>query len=453
MATVTNLSDYPWVEVNRKGNVFILPELLAEWMRNEYHVKVSENGKVYLYDDGIFRRYEYQELMGKIKEHIPYEDRKMKDVDTVYRELTTDRSSVKLCEFNAREDLVAFEDGVLNIRTMELLPHSPDYLLTRKLPCKYVKDASLTNAPIFSKFLDDLQRNDPQAIDFILEYMGAIFSNVFGWRYKKMLLLVGPGGSGKSKLRELIVSILGKEHSLSIDLRNLVARFGTYGLMGKRLGGSGDVASVDLEEISVLKDLTGGDDLFAEPKGKDGTSYRYDGFLFFVSNHLPYFRGDRGQHIYQRFQIVRCEQPVPEDQRDPHLLDKMLAEKETIINVCIAHFIGTVHRGYRFIDTEFMQCERDNYQIANNSLFTFVSSCCSRGGSTKRSMFNSIYRLWCDDNNIRGERPKDIGAQMEEQFKMAAKKTDGGIFNYPLTINDEVMMEYADRASDKPRRR
>lgn len=446
-----NLSEYPWIAITRKG-VEVIPQELAEWMRGTYHSKVADNGNVYLYDEDIFQRYDYQELMGVIKEHIPYEYRKIQDVKAVYQELTTDRCSVRLSEFNAREDLVAFEDGVLNVTTMELLPHSPNYLFTRKLPCKYNRDVTLEQAPVFSKFLNDLQRSDPQAIDFILEYMGAIFSNVYGWRYKKMMWLVGPGGAGKSKLRELIVTLLGKDHSLSIDLRNLVARFGTYGLMDKRLAGSGDVASVDLDEISTIKDLVGGDDLFAEPKGKDGTSFRFDGFLFYVSNQLPFFRGDRGPWVYQRFQIVRCDQPVPEDQRDPHLLDKMLVEKEAIINVCISHFIDTVRRGYKFTETECMQCERDNYQIINNTLFTFVTTCCQQdGGTVKRSLFNGIYRAWCTDNQFKAEKETVMGQQMKDQFQIVAKKSSGGIYHYPLSINYEVMVEYADRVEQKRR--
>ena len=125
---------------------------------------------------------------------------------------------------------------------------------------------------------------------------------------------------------------------------------------------------VTIDEVNTLKNLTGGDNLFAEFKGKDGFSFVYDGLLWFNTNKLPYFRRDRGKHVYERFMIVRCPNIIPKEKRDPQLLDKLLNEKEAIVSVAIEYLKQAIERGYQFTESEFMTCERDDYEIENNSL-------------------------------------------------------------------------------------
>ena len=42
-----------------------------------------------------------------------------------------------------------------------------------------------------------------------------------------------------------------------------------------------------------------------------------------------------GKHVYDRFLIVSCDNVIPPEERDPELLEKLLAEKEIIVSVAI----------------------------------------------------------------------------------------------------------------------
>ena len=109
---------------------------------------------------------------------------------------------------------------------------------------------------------------------------------------------MGAGNTGKTQLRELTMNLLGRDNCVSIDMKKINERFGAAQLYQKRLAGSGDMSTVEISEMAVIKNLTGGDSLFAEYKGKDGFSFRYDGLLWFNANALPHFRGDRGEHVF-----------------------------------------------------------------------------------------------------------------------------------------------------------
>ena len=148
------------------------------------------------------------------------------------------------------------------------------------------------------------------------------------------------------------------------------------------------------------------------PNSKEKMDFRLcmTGSCGLTQNKLPYFRGDRGKHVYERFMIVRCPNIIPKEKRDPQLLDKLLNEKEAIVSVAIEYLKQAIERGYQFTESEFMTCERDDYEIENNSLLCFVSECCQIGnGYTRRSEFNKIYVQWCRINAVQPERSREIG--------------------------------------------
>jgi len=426
--------------------VFIVAyaHVLLNHLRTEHSLCITDEGVLYAYvsEEGIFQKLNHQTLSALVKEHIPEEIRNVRETENLVKELSTDYPNIKDSDFNP-EHLVAFEDGtVLDVYTGATCGYSPDWLLTRRLPGKYLPEATMSQAPVFDKFMQDLLSSDNTAITTLLEFMGGVLSNVYGWRFKKVVILVGPGGTGKSKWRELLMHLVGEDNCMSIDLANLVARFGAITLAGKRLGGSGDMASVDLEEISSIKNLTGGDAMFGEQKCVQAKSFRFDGFLLFVTNVLPYWRGDRGPWVYERFLIVRTDQPIPVELRDPKLLEKMLEEKDVIINVALQHLMAATKRKFSFTESEFSEMEREQHKIANNSLLSFVAMCCDRNAKsrTKRSDFNEVYRAWCRENNVRPERSKEIEGQLAEHFQIRCHKSCGYYF-YDLAILDEVRNE------------
>ena len=283
--------------------------------------------------------------------------------------------------------------------------------------------------------------DDTDTKTFLLQVIGLVCSNIFCWRLKKILLLVGDGNTGKSILRELTMRLIGLENCVSIELKRLGERFGSSALYGKRLAGSGDLSVVELSDVELLKQASGGDELYAEFKGKDSFSFRYDGLIWCNCNKLPYFRGDRGQWVYDRFCIVRCNNVIPPEKQDKHLLDKLLEEKEAIISIAIRKLTKVIQDGYRFTESESMRKERYAYSIENNSLLTFVNDCCELNhGKTLRSKFNQVYIAWCRLNRVQPERLRDIEPQLTKMFGISSTK-NGGYFEYPLVIKSDVIRE------------
>lgn len=438
------ISQGEWVTKNPvTGEVVIHPQMLYEVAKSTGLFKVSNRGNIYYYNNGNYRLLRMSEFKAMIKDNLPVEYRNRKQWENVVEEFRTDHPDFDEDDLNNDENIINFYNGILDLRTGKLCPHDPSFLTTRQIPCEYNPNLTLNDAPVFHKYLAKLVDLFGEEMDFLLEYMGAILSNVKGWRFKKLLILVGPGQCGKTQLRELVMNLVGKENCISIDMAKINERFGPALLFRKRMAGSGDMAFVELSEVNIIKNLTGGDSMFAEFKGKDGFSFRYDGLLWFNANQLPYFRGDRGSHVYDRFVIVRCPNVIPVNERDPQILDKMLAEKEAIVSVAVSHLREALQRGYKFTESEGMMMERASYEIVNNSLLSFVSECCNlhdKRCRLKRSDFNRYYQQWCKNNFVRPERDHDIAQQLFDKYGIEARKHNG-IYVYPMSIFPEIQAE------------
>ncbi len=372
--------------VQKKGFILI-PSLLAQYIRETVPFFLVQNNSkqatmMFVYENGCYKFYDKQMMLGKIKapvEAFDIELVSMTKITEVYNQLISDRSRVMEKELNADEHLINFTNGLLEVTPEKqvLHLHSPEIKSTIQIPCAWKGEETAT--PVFDAYLDTLTNHDPALKQLMLEYMGMCFSNVKGWRPKKVIFLVGPGDTGKSVIKALVERILGDENYMAIDLQEIEARFGTGMIYGVRLAGSSDMSYMTVSELKTLKRLTGGDGIFAEDKGQKGFGYTYNGLLWFCMNRLPKFGGDDGRWVYERIMIVNCSNVVPREKQDKKLLDKLYAEREGIIYKAVMALKKVMENGYRYSEPESVIQARESYQRENNTAIAFFTECmCER---------------------------------------------------------------------------
>lgn len=424
----------PWVEKNNRGKITCIPQILCEFIRQHCHL-LNTSTFLYIYLDGCYRKFSTLEWHSCLKSFFPAQHRTQMDWKNAFIELRTD-TPIPDDLLNDNEDLVNFQNCLYNVRTGEILPHTPEYYSTVQIPCNYIPNLTLADCPIFDSYLDKLTEfTGIECKTILLEYMGAVISNINSARFKKLLILVGCGDSGKSQYRNLLISLIGKNNNADIDLKDLNGNFGTGHLIGKRLAGCGDMSKVNLNDVSILKQLTGGDSLQAVVKYKMGQNMQYKGFLLFLSNGLPQFEGDKGNHVYERFIIIPCDNVIPKEERDKELIDKMLKEKEAIVSVAMQYLKSVVNRGYEFSEGSIVQEMRKQYEVENNSLELFVSECCDIGvGRTLCPVFYEQYANWCKENRYIAERKRLVKKVLSEKLGVSLIKSCD--WYYGLTIKE-----------------
>ena len=418
-----NLSE-PQAELEQNKPIFVEPvykrgelvgekissPLLAEYIRNNlnfFYVKDGDFSEVlrFVYRNGFYNLVDDKEFMSIIKNYITEYNRKllkMTDVKDVLLDLSTDGHYVDASELDTDENIINFKNGVLRLDTMTLEPHSPDVKSTIQIDCEWSEKDIET--PIYDNYIKTLVNSDPKTIHFLNQYAGVALSNICGYKMKQSLFMIGEGDSGKSQYKLLLEYMLGNRNCCAIDLKTLERPFALVGLYRKRLAGTADMSYMKISELSNFKNITGGDLLRGEAKGKDAFNFRFNGVLLFCANKKPHFGGDTGDHVYRRMIFVDCPNKIPEEKQDKNLLNKMKLECVGIVRKWVLALKTVIDAGYRYDIPETSKESLEKFKIENDSVLSFISECVVKRPTSKMDncttkMMYDIYKEWCKDNN------------------------------------------------------
>lgn len=359
----------------------------------------------------------------------------------------------KKVKMNENEGIINFKNGMLILETMELVPHDAKYLSSVQINCDWNPKAK-PRTHSFDKFMDTFcnKETNPESFEntkeMLMRFFGMAISNVKGYRLKKGLFVVGQGNTGKTLLKTLCERIIGSEYVINLDLQALESRWGTGNCFNKRVVGSNDQSFSNLKDLTKFKQLTGGDNLFAEHKGKDGFTFVFNGVIWICGNQMPRFSGDKGKHLYERLMIYEPLTVIPPNQRDKHLIDKMLQEKEYVVRLVVEALVRMIKEDYSVPESSVMIEKRNQHEIENDTLLSFIDECCVKGDQVKdyklvsTRMFYDIYKSWCNDNYGYIYGKQELRKTLVNMDLGETKKTNKGRYYMNITITDEGLDEY-----------
>ncbi|MCI5141976.1 MAG: hypothetical protein D3909_09685, partial [Candidatus Electrothrix sp. ATG1] len=111
---------------------------------------------------------------------------------------------------------IPFQNGLLDQKTGELLPVTPENAHTWVLPYEYSPDA---DCPNFLAWLKTALDNDPESVRLIQAWFNALFTGRPDLQV--FLHLIGPAGTGKSTLGRLAFQLVGNENTTTTSLKEL----------------------------------------------------------------------------------------------------------------------------------------------------------------------------------------------------------------------------------------
>lgn len=453
-------SNVPWVVYENKKPI-LKPMILSDFLKNGTYdngrilnyiiVKNNETGSgfsIFCYNNGIYKRMAAEEFKGIIRKFIPQLLRNRRAVDEIYADLIAEDKFIEEKELNSNERIINFQDGILDIDTLKLYPHSPKVYSTIQIPADYKEIESCDGeCPVFDSYIHTLCDNDEDAIDILLQCIGLSISNVYGHRTKKSLFLVGKGNTGKSQIKKLVETFIGAQNISTVDLKVLNSRFGKSAMYGKRLVGCNDMSYETIKELDIFKSMTGGDRISLEFKNGGFIDYTYKGFVWFNCNSLPTFGGDKGKWVYERMIPLVCKNEIPKEKQDKMLFEKMMKEKNAILKKVLFALKKLIKNNYNIELTEEMKKTLSEYETENNTLLTFIRECCIDSSElnvkTKRSTFNKCYSAWVklynDNKGKVGNNTikKVLSEKYDENYRLSA----GIWYMDKLAIKPEIQEE------------
>lgn len=466
MPQMTELPPYIKEKINEKtGEVTytLNTEVLADVFRKQYNfilVKYANDRQAkpdfYLYEHGVYKLKSLEELKAFIKAYYlePYKYYNSSFVDTKYiskvcNSLYTDYFKfVDSTELNQDENIINFRNGLLYLDTMQLKPHSSSIYSTIQISCNY--NPNNRNCPIFDNYMNTLTNENKNIKRVLLEVMGIAISNIKGYKMKKALFTIGKGDTGKSQIRLLVNKLVGWENTSGIDLDTLEERFGTSAIYQKRVIGSADMGFMNVKQLRTFKQITGGDAINCEFKGGAFFSYIFDGVVWFSANEMPRFGGDKGDWVYNRMIIVKCDNVIPKNKQDKNLVEKMHLEGEAIINTLIPCIKDVINNGYEYHVPEECIATREEYKKENSLVKLFLDECTEPrkvyDSCTTKKMYD-VFKAWCSDN-ARGYTPTNQEFRKElvsiygaNDIKDIQSKVKGNWY-YPFTLTLSAKQDY-----------
>ena len=174
-------------------------------------------------------------------------------------------------------------NGILDLESGRLTPHTPNWLSPVQLPVIYDPSAA---CPQWESFLESVLPQDVFEAEVAFQLVALLmipFTSA-----QRALLLRGPRGTGKSRFLTGLRAFLGPENTSSKSLHALEEnRFTTAYLYGKLANICADLPTHDLESTSKFKAITGEDYLDGEYKHGRQFQFRPFSRLLFSANEPP----------------------------------------------------------------------------------------------------------------------------------------------------------------------
>ena len=235
-------------------------------------------------------------------------------------------------------DLLPFSNGVLDMKTGEFSPHSPDNWITTHngieytppVPGENIRD----NAPNFHKWLDHAAGKDPRKMMRICAALYMIMANRYDWQM--FIEATGEGGRGKSTITHIATLLAGKQNTVSAEMTSLDDAGGRAQVVGSRLIVLADQPKYT-GEGSGIKKITGGDPVEINPKYEKRFTTIIRSVVL-ATNNVPMTFTERAGGVARRRVIFRFDNIVRETEKDKELPQKIAAEIPVIIRRLLANF-------------------------------------------------------------------------------------------------------------------
>jgi P4 family phage/plasmid primase-like protien len=285
--------------------------------------------------------------------------------------------------------IISLENGLLDLTTRRLLPHSAGYFTRNALPFAWAEAPGPPSR--WLRFLDEVFDGDEGQIGTLQEIIGYLLTP--DTSQQKIFLILGPKRSGKGTIGRVIGALLGAQNVAAPTLDSLTKEFGCQPLIGKLLALVSDArTSAQMNKQAAIERLlmiSGEDSVTINRKNREQwTGYLPTRFLI-MSNELPVLPDSSGALI-GRLLLLETKQSFF-GQEDPTLGDQLTAELPQILGWAIEGLDRLNIRG-RFVQPQGGRAQLDALMALNSPIETFVAEFCdlSRG----RTSLDDLYAAW-----------------------------------------------------------
>ena len=334
------------------------------------------------------------------------------------------RAALKLCRSNlyvraglldANPWLLNVLNGTIDLRTGEVRKHRRDDLITRLVPVTYDSGAT---APSWERFLLEVFEGCKDLVSYVRRAIG--YSLTASTKEQLFFFIHGSGANAKTTFLRVVSALLA-DYALCAAAETFLERRGDRGIPNDiaRLAGARLVIADEVPEgkrlaESLVKRLTGGDNVAARFLHREFFEFVPSFKLWIAANHRPRIRGT-DHAIWRRIREIPFDARFEGDRRDPDIADKLLEELPGILTWALKGCLEWQLSGLG--ETVEVAAASDRYRGEMDVLQPFFDESCelSSAYAARKGQLYEAYVRWAESS---GERPigkRDFGARLRER--------------------------------------
>ncbi len=293
-----------------------------------------------------------------------------------------------VADLDADPYLLNVANGTLDLRTLELRPHSPPDRMTKVCRGAYTAEAK---SDVWEAFLarvlpDESVRRFVQRLIGV-SLLGAVREHV-------LAILTGEGANGKGTFYKAVCNALGDYASTAEpDLfmhRDGAHPTGEMDLLGRRLVVVSESERDRRLAEATMKRLTGGDTIRARRMRQDFVEFTPSHTALLVTNHLPKVSGD-DPAIWRRLRVVPFDVTIPAAEQDTELDDRLALAADAILSWAVAGWRD--YNDHGLDEPAVVIKATDTYQRDSDAVAWFIEDCCHTGPAVK-SVTGQLFDKW-----------------------------------------------------------
>lgn len=348
--------------------------------------------------------------------------------------------TVKSEDFDKDQYLLNCQNGVLDLNTGQLKPHSRDLLLSKMVSVPYIPEEK---CPLWKIFLNQIFQDDQDLIKFMQKSIGYSLSG--STEEQVIFILHGVGGNGKSTLLTNIYKLFGS-YALNTVSSSLMDKHGESipndiaRLKGMRLVTARETEKNKSLAESQIKQLTGDDPITARYLHKEYFDFFATFKIFLATNYKPNISGtDRG--IWRRIVTIPFDYIVPEEEKDGRLSEKLQNEFPGILAWAV--------EGYKIWRSEglgrpkrVLEANKE-YEISSDVIGTFLTERCISEVNVEEqeTLLLKSLQFWCKDGGLRPTKRQELLDYLKKNGYERTRNIQGKVIWKGLTLRAESQEE------------
>jgi len=359
------------------------------------------------------------------------------EVNQLWREHTSSHDTKEIIEahlkpttYITREELnpgtktLPVKNGLLNLETRELQPHTPKEKYTFKIPTPYKPDIDTTPA---KEYIQEIVGEDQ--VPIIQEMIG--YCLLRDYPYNRAFMLFGSGSNGKTTFVNFLIQLLGEDNISTKGLHDLLYnRFAKKHLYGKLACIHDDLPNKELNGTGTFKMLTGRGRIDADVKFKEGFEFRNHAKLIFTANELPKTT-DTTEAFFRRWIIIDFPHHFTEEDRDPDILERITTQD--FLSAALKWSLDGLDRIFEnngFTTTDTIRDTKSRWIMESDPLRGFLERYVeydSESFITKDELHRRLNK-WCDEHDFANITKQYVGQHLPSILHKvrAEKKTIDG---------------------------